>query len=262
MNYNEVLDQIIWSFSTLHQYEECPYAFYNRKIDRSEVDEGNYYADIGGFIHEIHEKIFNGALNVNDVVDYFMDNYDNNVVYETKQSTQEKKYNQIIDYFATMDLDRMKNFEILGVEKQTDFEINGHKFVGFIDLALRNKATDDILIVDHKSAGHFLKQDGAPLKSQVKNLETYSKQMYLYSKPIYEEYGKYPSKLIWNHFFEQKITEIPFDMKQYVKTMRWAENTIEKIYQDTEFQAKTDYMMCKIICGFRNSCCYANEEEA
>ena len=37
MVYKNELDNIVWSFSTLHQYEQCPYAFYLKKIDNTEI---------------------------------------------------------------------------------------------------------------------------------------------------------------------------------------------------------------------------------
>ena len=98
MVYKNELDNIVWSFSTLHQYEQCPYAFYLKKIDNTEINEGNFYSDIGGYVHEILEKIFSGKLDLNDAINYFIENYSNNVVYSAKQSTVEKKYGQAIDF--------------------------------------------------------------------------------------------------------------------------------------------------------------------
>lgn len=259
VNYKKELDKIEWSFSTLHQYEQCPYAFYNKKISETEINEGNFYSDIGGFMHEINADIFNGDLSLDDAIDYFIDNYENNVVYTAKQTTMEKKYNQAIDYLATLDLTRLEHYETLGVEKEVHFKIDDYNFVGYIDLLLKNKGTDDIILVDHKSLDHFLKKDGTPLKNKLENFEAYSKQMYLYSKAIYSEYKKYPTMIVWNHFFEQTLTKIPFRKDNYCKTLDWAKMIIEQIYKDTEFNANKSYMMCNVLCGYRNSCCYANE---
>lgn len=260
MGYKEELDRVVWSFSTLHQYEQCPYAFYLKKIDGTEINEGNFYSDAGGYMHEVLQKIFNGTLPLDQAIDYFMENYDNNVVYEAKQSTVEKKYTQALDFLAELSLDEMGNYEILGVEKKVNFEIDSYKFVGFIDLLLRNKTTQEIILVDHKSSDHFLKKDGKPLKNQLENFTAYSKQMYLYSKAIHDEYGEYPTRIVWNHFFDQSITNIPFNKDDYDAALRWAVDLIKQVYQDEEFQAVNNYMMCGVLCGYRNSCCYAHEE--
>lgn len=260
MSYKKILDEIIWSFSTLHQYEQCPFAFYERKIDGTEINEGNFYSDAGGFNHEVNAKIFDGSLKIDDAIDYYIENYGNNVVYTAKQSTMDKKYNQGIDYLAAFDIEKLKDYEILGVEKKVLYEIDGYKFIGFIDLLLRHKKTKKILLIDHKSLDHFMKKDGTPLKNQLPHFEAYSKQMYLYSKPIYEEYGEYPDRIIWNHFFDQQVTNIPFNKDDYDSAVRWAVDTIHKIYKDKKFNANQSYIMCKVLCGYRNCCCYANEE--
>lgn len=261
INYKKELDKIRWSFSTLHQYEQCPYAFYNKKIDGSETDEGNFYSDSGKFLHDIQADIFTGKLEVENAIDYFMDHYDENVLYEVKQSTMDKKYSQAIDYFASFDIDRLQNYDILGVEKKVLFTVGEYKFIGFIDLLLQSKATGEILLIDHKSSDHFLKKDGSPLKNQLDKFESYSKQMYLYSKAIYDQYGDFPTRIIWNHFFEQSLTNIPFMKEDYEKTLDWAINTIRRIYSDDKFDPVKSHMMCNVLCGYRNSCCYKNTED-
>lgn len=260
MVYKNELDNIVWSFSTLHQYEQCPYAFYLKKIDDTEINEGNFYSDIGGYVHEILEKIFSGKLNLNDAINYFIENYSNNVVYSAKQSTVEKKYGQAIDFLAGLDLSELENYEILGVEKKVNFSLGKRNFIGYIDLLLRNKSTEEIIIVDHKSLDHFLKKDGSPLKKNLESFNAYSKQMYLYSKAVFDEYGKYPSRIVWNHFFDLQVTNIPFVKEDFDRTLQWASNLIDRIYSDENFEAVNSYMMCSVLCGYRNSCCYAKEE--
>lgn len=259
--YEDILDGLVFSFSTLHQYDQCPYAFYQRKIDGSEINEGNFYSEAGSFIHDVNAQIIDGTLKIDHAIDYYIDNYENNVVYRVKQSTMEKKYNQGIDYLTAFDSEKLKNYEILGVEKEVHFEIDGYKFVGFIDLLLRNKQTGKILLVDHKSLDHFMKKDGTPLKSQLQHYEAYSRQMYLYAKAVNEEFGEYPDRIVWNHFFDQQVTNIPFSMDDYEKALIWAVDTIRKIFKDTKFEPNQSFMMCRVLCGYRNSCCYGSKKE-
>lgn len=261
MGYNEILDNMEFSFSRLHQFEECPYAFYLKKIEGEELDEGNYYSDIGGYVHEINEMIFKGELSIDDAADYFMEHYEENVSYPARQSTVEKKYCQALEYFAEFDLEKLQDYEVLGVEMEVHFKIGKYSMIGYIDLLLRHKETGEILLVDHKSAGRFFGKNGQPLKSQADNLAAYSKQMYLYSKAVYDLYGKYPDKIIWNHFFDKNISVIEFNQEDYEAALNWALETIEKIYQEEEFPAKKSYMLCHVLCGFRNSCLYASEED-
>ena len=173
----------------------------------------------------------------------------------------ENKYNQAIDYLAAFDADKLKDYEILGVEKEVHFKVGKYKFIGYIDLLLRDKKTKKIILVDHKSADHFMKKDGVtPLKNQKENFEAYRRQMYLYCRAVNDEYGEFPDRIVWSHFFEQTVTNIQFIEEDYENTLEWAINTIKNIYSDKEFKANTSYMMCNVLCGYRNSCCYANDE--
>lgn len=257
--YKDLLDNITFSFSSLHQYEQCPFGFYENKIDKTEINESNFFAEIGTYIHDITAKIISGEIDIDNSIEFFIDNYENNVVYKAKQSTVESKYNASIDYLAAFDIDLLKNYDVLGVEKEVHFELEGYKFIGFIDLLLKDKTSGEILLIDHKSLGHFLKNDGKPLKNQLQHFSAYKKQMYLYSKAIYDEYGVFPAKIIWNHLFERTITKISFNENDYKKSLKWAIDTIHKIYSDKEFKAMPTYMLCKVLCGYRNSCAYAKE---
>lgn len=49
------------------------------------------------------------------------------------------------------EFDGFPGFEIIGVEKEFNSMIAGEQFVGIIDLLLRDKKTDEIVIVDFKS---------------------------------------------------------------------------------------------------------------
>lgn len=257
--YKNILDEIEWSFSTIHQYDECPYSFYNKKIDASEINEGNFYSDAGGYSHEVLAMIFSGKLLIDDVITYYIDNYDNNIFYKTKQSTMDNKFNEFIDYLAILDLGKLTDYEILGVEKEYHWKIGKYKFIGFVDLIIRHKITKEIILIDHKSADHFLKKNGEVLKNQEENFKAYSHQMYMYCKPILEEFGQQVNTIVWNHFFENQLTVIPFVQADYDETQEWAKKTVQTIYKDNEFKENKSYMRCKILCGFRNSCEYNNE---
>lgn len=252
------------SHSRLALYHQCPYAFYLRYIvddDDQYLNENNYYAELGSYVHLILEKIFNGELDVDEALDYYIEHFDENVMYETWESVMSKSYELCADYFAEVDFDWLKDYEILGVEKEIHTEVAGYKFRGFIDLLLRNKDTGEIILIDHKSSSYPMKKNGkSVLKSEKDNLEKYKRQLYLYSKAVYEEYGKYPDYLEWNHFKDKKVLRIPFSKEEYDEAMLMIEATILAIEKDDEFPAIQDYFFCHQLCNFRASCEYANDE--
>lgn len=254
-NYKKILDEIIWSFSTMHLYENCPYAFYNKKIcDDCGID--NAFAEIGRFGHKINELLFRQELDINAAIEMWVEEYDYNIFSYIKEETKEKKFYEFIEYLEKFNESFWDKYEVLAVEEELHWKIGRKNFVGFLDLLIQNKETGELILVDHKSAGHFLKLNGEVLKNQIENFSAYSKQMYLYCKPIYEKYKKYPSKIVWNHMFENKTTVIPFNESDYLTSIEWAKATIKKIYRDTKFLANKSYMMCYRLCNWRDTCEY------
>ena len=262
--YKDKIKQMLWSYSRATCYSHCPYAFYLKYIiddDNQYLAEGNYYAEVGGYVHLIHEKIFNGELDVGDSSKYFVDNFDDNVFYETYQSAMDKTYEACADYFATVDFDWLNDYVILGVEQEINIEINGYKFIGYIDLLLRNKETREIYIVDHKSSAYPFKKDGKTiLKKSEGDFSKYRRQMYLYCKYVFETYGEFPALIVWNHFKDQKVAKIPFNKDEYEEALFWFENVIHNIEQDENFEANIEYFYCTQLCEFRGSCEYINQE--
>jgi hypothetical protein len=111
--------------------------------------------------------------------------------------------------------------------------------------------------VDHKSAAYPFKKDGkSVLKKSERTFNSYKKQMYLYAYAVYQEYGKYPTEIWWNHFKDNKIAKIKFDMNDYNEAIAWLETTIEEIKKEEEFGETADFFYCSNICEYRNCCEY------
>lgn len=210
--YKEVIDKMCWSHSRVSCYKQCPYAFYLKYILKDDdlyLPEGNFHSELGSYNHLILEKVFKSELNAAESLDYYLAHYDENVVYETSPSIMEKAYEQCADYYASFETDWLDGYNVLGVEKEINTEIDGKQFIGFIDLLIEKKDTGDIYIIDHKSSPYPFKKDGkSVLKKSIKSFESYKRQLYLYSKAVFEEYGRFPKCLAWNHFKDNKIRTI------------------------------------------------------
>lgn len=263
--YKDKIDGMMWSYSRIACYDNCPYAFYLKYIiddEKQYLAEGNYYAEVGSYVHAILEKILNGELSVDDASQYYVNHFEDNVFYETWQSAMDKTYEACADYFASVDFNWLKDYEVLGVEQEIKVEIDGYSFIGYIDLLLRHKETKEIYVVDHKSSAYPFKKDGKSiLKKSEKDFAKYKKQMYLYCKYVYDTYGEYPKWIAWNHFKDQKIAKIQFSEEEYREALLWLENEIQKIKKDDTFEANIDFFYCTQICEFRSSCEYINQEE-
>ena len=260
-DYKTEIDDMRWSYSRLSSFEHCKYEFYLNYIIHDNdlyLSESNFYAECGSFVHEILAKVLTGEIKAEDALQYYLDNFDDNVCYRTSPKIVKKKFEACADYFAMIDDDMLKDYEILGVEMENTFKIEGYNFVGFIDLLLRNKSTKEIVLVDHKSAAYPAGKRGGILKNQQRSFESYKRQMYLYCYAVKQLLGEFPTTICWNHFADEgKLMKIPFNQKEYEETVQWFIDTIHKIENEKEFEPNRDYFYCHNLCNFRNSCEYA-----
>lgn len=252
----------LWSYSRTTCFENCKYEFYLNYIisdDDQYLSEGNYYAELGSYVHEILAMIFSNKLKVDDALKYYIDNYDKNIFYKVKQSTMDKTYMLIADYFASLDMNDINNYEILGVELETKFKIDKYDFIGYIDLLLRDKKDNKIIVIDHKSSEYPFQKNRKIKKKSKDSFEKYKKQMYLYCYAVYKMYGEYPKEMAWNHFKDNgKISMIPFIKSEYEETINWFIHTVELIEKEKDYEPNnTNFFYCHNICNFRNSCEYA-----
>lgn len=258
-------EKMVWSYSRLTSFEHCKYEFYLKYIVKDEnkyLAEGNFFADVGIFVHEILAMIFEGNLTPDEASLYYVDNFDANVLYKAKKATMERTFELCADYFANVDFGWLNDYDILGVETRVQVNIKGYPFVGFIDLLLRDKRDGKIVIVDNKSSEYPFKKDGSVKASSKQNFSKYKKQMYLYSYAVYEQYGEFPKEICWNHFKDGgQMATIPFIEEDYHAAIDWLIDTIHIAKQETAYEPKQDYFYCNNLCSFRSSCEYAKHEK-
>lgn len=261
-DYVDILNNMVWSFSSLSMYKcgtsGCPYAFYQKYIEKVR-GISNFYAENGTIMHDILERIIKKELDVNDAPREYMDRF-YDITVETKQKIMDSTYDKCIDYLCTLDYDVISGYEILGVEKHIEFKVGDYNFQGYIDLLIRNK-DGEIIVVDHKSGKYPFSKKGDVLASEVDELEKHKKQLYLYSKAIHDEYNTYPKYLAWNHFKDGgKIAKITFNHKEYENTLKWALDTIDEIKNDMTFSENKNWFYCNNLCNYREMC-YALDED-
>ena len=261
--YKDELDKIIFSYSTLKTYEDCPFSFYLKKIE-GEEGATNAHAQIGSYGHGFFEQIFKKKITPTEALNECIEEFEDNITEQISEASLQKKYAALCQYIADLDIEDFFNkYEVLGVEKKFIWKIAGHRMIGFADLILKRKSDGKILLVDHKSAGHFMKKDGkTPLKSQVDSLESYKKQMYMYADAMINTMGIRPDFIVWNHFLDGgEKTVIEFKQEEYEAAIQWVKDTIDAIYADEEFAENQSYVMCHMLCNYRDTCEYNNSED-
>ena len=253
--YRPLIEGMTWSYSRIDAFDTCRYKWYLRYIDDplGVNSRPMFYSSYGTYMHEIIERYYLGRLPKEDMVSEFLKGFSENV-------EGDRPLNGIVEKYINAAVEYLRNFEpfpykMLGVEKEIRFELNGEKFLGYIDFLGEDK-DGNIVIIDNKS--RELKPRSKRTKPTVKDqeLDDMLKQLYLYSAWVIQEYGKPPSKLCFNCFKNRQFIEEPFVETKYNETIAWVFTSIEKIKNVTEFYPNIDYFFCKYLCDYGHECAF------
>lgn len=254
--YEFILSTMTWSFSRLNSFYNCPYEWKLRYIDCNDAENG-FFGEYGSFIHKILEKYLKGELSIFELSSYYEEHFNENIPHDAPPNKyvdmKQSYYDKGLDYLDNIDLD-IDKYEILGVEKKVEFTIANKKFVGYIDLLVKDKTTGEIIIIDHKSASMKVLKNGQVSKKDQEHFLSFKRQLYLYSISIIKEYGSV-SKLSWNLFKERDWLTIPFNEKEYNESIAWAETTLKMIENEESWRPNPDFYYCNYLCGQRNHAC-------
>lgn len=177
-----MIDDMVWSYSRLSSFDDCKYGWYLKYIRHQTSDEPKFFATYGTFVHKVLELHLANRLTKEEAVEYYLDNYDAEVQGEAPSA-------KVARGFFEKSLDYLKNIDfpfpledIVTTEKKVRFQIDGHDFVGFIDVLAKRGNT--LHIIDHKSHG-LRNRSGRKFQTEYdKELDRYLKQQYLYAIPI------------------------------------------------------------------------------
>ena len=250
---NFVVSTMKWSFSRLNSYYSgCPYEFERHYIECEPAKQG-FYGAAGGFAHETIEQYAKGQLDMWDLPGYFEDNFAKKVPYDAPpnkyKDLKQDWYDSVLDYFNNIDLP-IDKYEIVGVEKQVDFEIEGYPFIGFIDLLLRDPEDGKLILCDHKTTVLKRLKSGAISKTDQEHFLAFKRQQYLYSQAVMEEYGDNSIKeLWWNMIRQRDFIKIPFSKNEYEEAKTWALDTIHRIENETEWLPNPNMWYCNYLCS-------------
>lgn len=250
-----IISTMEWSFSRLNSFKQCPYEWKAMYIDCEDKEDG-FFSEYGSFCHSLLEKYFKGKLSELNISQKYEQGFDKAVPHEAppnKIDLRQSYYDKGLEYFNNLNFDKSA-YEILGVEKKVSFKIDNYKFVGFIDLLLKDKTTGEIIIVDHKSSTLKFKKNGEVSKTEEEHFKTFKRQLYLYSIPIIKKYSKV-DKLRWNLFKMQKQYETPWDKDNFEEAIMWAKQMLFMISIEKRFAPNPDFYYCNFLCSQRNNCC-------
>lgn len=235
-----------YSYSKLTSFYDCPYAFY-RYYQLGEAGENNLFASYGILVHSVLERYAKGELQIKELVDEFTSSFEleiNEPIMMFGKDLTQSYLEKGIAFFSNFN----GFWGLKPIESEYKFEtkLGQNMFIGIIDLIAEN-SEGELVIIDHKSSSKFSK----------KELKAKSRQLYLYAKAIYDKYGKFPVQLWFNHFKNNYLEKIDFNLQDYDEAIQWALDTMEKIEACLEFDPNnSDKFYCNYLCDYRNNCEY------
>lgn len=215
-------------------------------IDHIHQDD-NAFSQYGTLAHKLLEEWAKGDLEDFELAAEYENRYDGAVTRyfpPFPKGYAGKVFGQGLAYFESFS-GFGEGQEILSAEEKFELDIGGYLFVGIADLVLRDVNTGEITVIDHKT------KSGSSMK---KSLNTFRKQLYIYAAYVKEKYGVFPSLLRFNMLKEGTFIDEVFDESAYNETMQWVVDTIERIRNETEWNAKPNDYFCNYICGVYNQC--------
>lgn len=253
--YYPLIHDMTWSYSRITTFEQCPYKFFLKYISDCE-DIPMFYAQFGSFIHRLLERFYRGELSKDEMRMDFLLNFSTEVKGDRPSADLVEKYiRKGSEYLGSFE---PFPYKMLEVEKKIEFELNGYKFVGFIDF-LGEDEEGGLVIIDNKSRD--LKPRSKRKKPTLKDVELDEmlRQLYVYSLGVLEEYGRNPTKLCFNCFKSGVFIEEMFNEDACHDAFRWVTNMIEDIELEEDFDPSLDYFYCNYLCGLHNDCVYHEE---
>lgn len=214
-------------------------------------------------MHDVLRRVAIGDLTPEDAPSEFADRYDTEIFNTTKPETMDAVYTDCLTFLAEYNYQYLDEYEVVAAEDHLEFEVEGVKMHGYIDLLLRDK-NGDYIVMDYKSCKPFYGKRGNILKAMQSTYEEYLKQMCLYCIAVEQNYGKTPTKVMWLHFRHQAMTEHDVSREEIEATKKWVKDVTDRIKNDKVFPPCKDWFRCTNICDYRHTCEYLlfdDEEE-
>lgn len=249
-------DNHVFSYSQLSSFDECVYGFYLQRIEGVKELASNAFAERGSLIHDLLDQWGKGILTKEGMLEEYERRYCDEVITAWPafpKGQASKAYQKGVDFLTSFD--EFEGYEVLSTEEKFTIDLplsdgTTRPFVGIIDMMLREKSSDNLIICDHKSKS---------LTSFKKDEDEMYRQQLLYSYFVKQKYGTYPDSLMFHLFNEGGVRmQRLFSMEQLNETTEWATKQIKNMEEYSVIdwlvcKEKPDYF-CWNLCSVRNEC--------
>lgn len=256
ISYAPLIRDMVWSYSRLKAFETCKHHWFLRYI-RGLRDLPCFYTSYGSFMHRILEGYYSGRLTKSQMLTEFLGRFSKEVLGPRPDGKIVQKYIEAgRTYLSAFD---PLPYKTLWVEERREFSVEGYKFVGVVDLLVESD-NGELYLVDNKSRD--LKPRSGRSKPTAKDLELDDmlRQLYLYSVPIYEQFGRFPDWICFNCFKSGTFIKEQFDIAKFEEAKRWALDLIAEIEAEEDFDPNPNFFFCKWLCGVNDKCEFYEEE--
>lgn len=249
--YAPLIEDMVWSYSRVKAFEDCPYRWYLKYIRRL-PGKDMFFSDYGSFVHKLIELYFLGEKTRDELRDIYLREFRSHV----KGRAPSLK---VFENYFKSGLSYIQNivpfpYNMVAVEKRVDFKMDGIPFVGYIDYL--GEKDGDLYVVDNKS--RTLKPRSArasPTKAD-EELDAYLRQLYIYSAAVEQECGKKPKVLCFNCFRAPIFIKEPFQEQAYAESKEWLKERVARITAESDFRPDIEYFKCTHLCEMKGYCEY------
>lgn len=245
---------MIWSYSNLKAFEDCPYSWYMKYIECEVEKRGNVYSQFGTLCHSILERYLKHEITREQLLStYEREFYDyvTEIILDKNDPT-EKLYKYGEEYFRQCNI-VVEHMKPIYVEKEIRFKVGDYDFRGIIDCMFKDK-NGNLIVLDHKTSDFPIGKNGSVKKSKQSMMDGYTKQLALYAHGVQKTIGVRPHYICWNFIRANKFHKVELTDKMINDTLAWVGSTIKSIYDCDVFEKKESYIMCKTLCDLRGKC--------
>lgn len=251
VSYLPLIEDMVWSYSRIESFNDCPYRFFLKYISKCE-DADKFYASYGSFMHKLIENYYKGILSKDEMLTEFLTGFSSNVKGTRPQESTVQKYIKCgVEYLAGF---QPFKYPMIDVEKRVEFDIDGLKFIGYIDYL--GEENGEYYIIDNKSRDLKPRSNREKPTVKDKELDSMLRQLYIYSAAVKQEYGKFPKALCFNCFKSGVFIEEPFRKEAYNEAIEWVKRSVADIKSTDDFYPNREFFSCYYICGVSDDCIY------
>lgn len=238
-----------WSYSRITAFESCPYKFLLRYI-KNLNGQKQFFASYGSLMHSIMQQYLLGLTSKEDAFLQYLSKFPHNMNGVPNSKVLQSYFRQGMQYLKDIPFPHEK---LSGIERKESFSVDDIPFVGILDYEVDDGS---IILGDHKS--RILKPRSERAKPTIADseLDSYLRQLYLYSIPASKRNGRNPDYLEFNCFRSGDIISEPFNIQKFEETKEWAKNSVVSIIENEDWSPKMEYWKCRYLCDQNCNCDY------